>query len=91
MNEKVTERDMSQQLTGTEEGVVNILLQKIERLEDAAKRGIGLTEDAMEVGIPTEKVISQRQCEWTLQNCAMFRHWVNEIGIVGLRQSPDDR
>ncbi|EBB0053826.1 hypothetical protein E2G14_20320 [Salmonella enterica subsp. enterica serovar Reading] len=76
---------MSQQSTGAEVENASILLQKIERLEDAAKRGIERSKDPVP-GIPPEKAISREQCEWTLQNCAMFRHWINDFGTAGLQR-----
>ncbi|ECW2125944.1 hypothetical protein RNH31_004508 [Salmonella enterica] len=74
---------MSQQSIGTEVENANILLQKIECLEDAAKRGIEMSKNPV-TDIPAGKAISREQCEWTLQNCAMFRHWINDLGSVGL-------
>lgn len=81
---------MSQKSTGTAGAIVNVLQQKIERLEDAAKRGIEISKNPVP-GIPPEKVISREQCEWTLQNCSMFRHWINDLGTAVLLKSPDVR
>ncbi|EGN1928409.1 hypothetical protein ACFLFM_003296 [Salmonella enterica] len=71
---------------------VNILMKKISLLEDAARRGIEMNKKPVP-GIPAGKVISCEQCEWTLKNCAIFRHWINDLdpGTVGLRQSLDGR
>lgn len=82
---------MTQQSTGTE-GTLSVLMQKIERLEDAAKRGIELSLGSV-LGIPEEKVISPEQCKWILKDCAIFRHWINDLdpGIDGLQRSPGDR
>ncbi|EHB3480408.1 hypothetical protein JXH79_002580 [Salmonella enterica subsp. enterica serovar Newport] len=63
----------------------SILLQKIELLEDAAKRGIEMSKNPVS-DIPAGKAISREQCEWTLQNCAMFRHWINDFGTAGLQR-----
>ncbi|EEP1779639.1 hypothetical protein HA727_001957 [Salmonella enterica] len=78
--------------TAETEGTLSVLMQKIERLEDTAKRSIELSLGSVSE-IPKEKIISPEQCEWTLKNCAIFRHWINDLdpGTVGLRQSLDGR
>lgn len=58
--------------------------------EDAANRGIRLSESAMKDGIAPESVISRQRCQWILQDCAMFRRWINDCDTAELRQSPDD-
>ncbi|WP_269564533.1 hypothetical protein [Kosakonia radicincitans] len=70
--------------------IVQYLLSRVKLLEDAANRGIRLSESAMKDGIAPESVISQQQCQWILQDCAMFRRWINDCDTAELRQSPDD-
>lgn len=53
------------------------LLEKVELLENAAKRGIELNKDRAP-GIPPEKTISLEQCEWTLKSCETFRGFIRD-------------
>ncbi|MEY0464569.1 hypothetical protein AB7403_12215 [Providencia rettgeri] len=55
--------------------VKQALLNKVEQLEGAAKRGRTLRE--LNPDIPAEKTISAEQCNWTLKNCAMFRRFID--------------
>lgn len=53
------------------------LLEKVSRMEQAANRGIKCSADpklAQEPG----RIISQEQCNWTLQDCRAFREMINE-------------
>lgn len=52
-----------------------VLLNKVERLEEAAKRGRTLRD--LNPDIPAEKIISAEQCNWTLNDCAMFRRFID--------------
>ncbi|MGT5531887.1 hypothetical protein ACRWUU_21710 [Escherichia coli] len=49
-----------------------VLLDYVERIELAAKRGLDLAQAHIH-GIPAEKTISAEQCEWILKDCCMFR------------------
>ena len=71
---------MSQQTT--RESMANETAQQllafVERMEEAAKRGIKLNQDRNPL-IPSEKTISFEQCEWTLKNCNVFRSAICRI------------
>lgn len=54
------------------------LLELVERVEQAAKRGIELNLDRCP-SIPAEKAISIEQCEWTLKDCNLFRRAICRI------------
>ncbi|MDZ4919109.1 hypothetical protein GLO36_16390 [Escherichia coli] len=64
------------------------LLDYVERIELAAKRGLDLAQTNIP-GIPAEKTISAEQCEWILKDCRMFRSAI--CRIFGLQQSPADQ
>ena len=48
------------------------LLEAVERMEQAAKRGIEINQN-QDPSISAEKTISVEQCEWTLKDCRLFR------------------
>lgn len=54
------------------------LLSVVERMEQAARRGIELNKDR-EPSIPPEKTISVEQCEWTLRDCRFFRDLIADV------------
>lgn len=60
-----------------EKAPFQLLLERVERMEQAAQRGIELNRDR-DTSIPAEKTISVEQCEWTLKDCAMFRRFIND-------------
>lgn len=56
---------------------IKALLDKVARLEQAANRGLKLSQDlarSQEKG----SVVSVESCKSTLQNCVLFRKWINE-------------
>ncbi|MCK7439852.1 hypothetical protein L8P13_19660 [Enterobacter cloacae] len=53
------------------------LLEKIARLELAAKRGLQINED-IKPHLTQGQVISVEYCTATLKHCALFRRWINE-------------
>ncbi len=53
------------------------LIEKIEKLERAASRGEKLAA-ALELQTEPGQIISAEQCRWTLQDCELFRMWINE-------------
>ncbi|MFD3231607.1 hypothetical protein [Rahnella sp. WP5] len=57
--------------------IADQLLEKIERLEIAANRGIKISEDPNFQHCPG-KLISPEQCHWTLKDCALFKKWITE-------------
>ncbi|WP_193333157.1 hypothetical protein [Rahnella sp. ChDrAdgB13] len=57
--------------------IADQLLEKIERLELAANRGIKISEDP-HLRHCSGKIISPEQCYWTLKECALFKKWVTE-------------
>lgn len=68
-----------------EKAPFQLLLERVERMEQAAQRGIELNQDR-EPSIPVEKTISVEQCEWTLKDCAMFRRFINDA--FGIQKQP---
>ncbi|MEI9745854.1 hypothetical protein [Enterobacter ludwigii] len=57
---------------------VRQILSFIERMEQAARRGLELNHDR-ESSIPADKTISVEQCEWTLKDCHLFRSVIADI------------
>lgn len=53
------------------------LLEKVSRLEQAANRGIQCSA-APKLAQKPGRIISQEQCNWTLQDCRAFREMINE-------------
>jgi len=57
--------------------IADQLLEKIDRLELAANRGIQISQDPY-LRDCSGKIISPEQCHWTLKDCALFKKWVSE-------------
>lgn len=57
--------------------IADQLLEKVERLELAANRGIKFSEDP-NLQHCSGKIISPEQCHWTLKNCGLFKKWITE-------------
>ena len=53
------------------------LLEKIARLELAAKRGLQINEE-IKPHLTQGHVISVEYCDCALKSCDLFRKWVNE-------------
>ncbi|HFS7480474.1 TPA: hypothetical protein ACH1O5_000845 [Enterobacter roggenkampii] len=53
------------------------LLEKIARLELAAKRGLQINEE-IKPYLTQGHVISIEYCNGTLKSCALFRKWISE-------------
>lgn len=52
------------------------LLARVTQLELASRRGIKFSSNP-ELLAGNGKVISAEQCAWTIQDCEIFRKWVN--------------
>jgi hypothetical protein len=57
---------------------VEALLEKVSRLELAARRGLHLNEEA-KPHLMQGRLISVEHCNTTIQNCDLFRKWVSEF------------
>ena len=53
------------------------LLEKIARLELAAKRGLQFNEE-IKPHLTQGHIVSVEYCNTTLKHCALFREWINE-------------
>lgn len=70
---------MTQQSTGAKamNSMKKQLLEKVSRLEQAARRGVQINEDA-DLLFDKGQAISLEHCNAMLKSCALFRKWVNE-------------